>query len=192
MTRQQPYKKSKTMIKEFLSAVGLLTTISACSIARSVPDGRVVSGQAINNKGEVLIMNIADGQEQGEPVAKGSGQAMVSAIKDVLLNHNVPVTTSQAIDLIPAFDEAEKVGSEYTLRCVITLWEDNATFWSGNGDKLRISLELYSSKQRKLVAKTGYYRVGTGFTFVSGTPQRFMGEAAEGALNRIYGWDPSK
>lgn len=176
-------------IKKLAFATCLLLGVG-CSVPRAEPEGRVVPGQAINKMGKVLIMNAADGQEQGQPVATGSGQTFVAVVRDTLLDHSVPVSTTQTMNLTQAFDEADKMGFDYVLKPQITFWEDNATAWSGNGDKLRISMELYDAKGHQLVAASSFYRVGTGATFASGSPDRFFKEASLGALNKIYSWSP--
>jgi len=108
-----------------------LATVIGCSIPHAIPEGRVVPGQTINRQGKVLIMNAADGQEQGQPVATGSGQEFVAAVRDSLLDHSIPASTTQTLDLNQACDEAQKMGFDYVLKPQITFWEDNATAWSG-------------------------------------------------------------
>jgi hypothetical protein len=169
-----------------LLAAALL--IGGCSIPRSVKEGGPISGQVVNLAGKVLILNVANGQEQGQPVANGSGQGMVSALRTTLSTHGIPLSTTEEMDLSSGFDEAQKGNFVYVLKCAITLWQDNATAWSGNGDKLSITVELYDAKTRQLVAAASHQRVATGATFVSGSPDRFMGEVATGALSQIYGW----
>jgi len=159
-----------------------------CSVPKSVPEGGAIAGMQVNAKAKVLILAVADGQEKGEAPANGSGRGMVVALRQALSQQGIPLSTTEASNLLQGFDEATKMGFEYVLKCVIVLWEDNATAWSGNGDKLKISLELYDTKSRQLVAASSHYRVATGATFVSGTPDRFMDECAEGALRKIYGW----
>jgi hypothetical protein len=175
---------NKTVFLLALLAVG-------CSVPRSVPEGSVVAGQKVNPQGRVLVLAVTDGQEQGQDPAKGSGRGMVSALRKDLMAHAVPLSTTDASALSDGFTEAGKLGFDYVMKCVITEWEDNATAWSGKGDKLSISIELYDARTRQLVAAGSHYRVATGFTFVSGTPDRFMDECAQGALSKIYGW-PAK
>jgi len=162
--------------------------IGGCSVPRSVKEGGPISGQVVNPAGKVLILGIKNGQEQDQPEANGSGQGLVSALRQALSTHSVPLSTTQTTDLSSGFDEAQKVNFDYVLKCLITLWQDNATAWSGNGDKLSISVELYDAKTRLLVAAATHQRVATGATFVSGSPDRFMGEVSTGALSQIYGW----
>lgn len=168
--------------------IALALLIGGCSIPRSVKEGGPMSGFVVNPAGKVLILNIQDGQEQGQPAASGSGQGMVSALRQVLSAHSVPLSTTDKMNLSSGFDEAKKANFDYVLKCVIALWQDNATAWSGNGDKLSISVELYDTKTRQLVAAASHKRVATGATFVSGSPDRFMGEVSTGALSQIYDW----
>jgi len=113
---------------------------------------------------------------------------MVEALRKVLSTHQVPLSTTDSLTLGPAFDEAQKSKFDYVIRCTITLWEDNATAWSGSGDKLNIAVDVYDANTRQLVAAATHKRTATGATMVSGTPDRFMDEVAAGALGKIYGW----
>jgi hypothetical protein len=117
---------------------------------------------------------------------------MVRAIRKALTEHGVPMSITDTGVVANGFNEAASGGFTYLLRTSITLWEDNATAWSMQGDKLNISVELYDVKSRLLVAGASHRRVATGFTMMSGTPDRFMDECAEGALGKIYGWPSNR
>ena len=173
---------------KYVAIVLVALLAGGCSVPRSVKEGGPISGQVVNPAGKVLILNVADGQEQGQSVAHGSGQGMVSSLRKVLATHGVPLSTTEKVDLSSGLGEAQQSGFDYVLKAVITLWQDNATAWSGNGDKLSVSVELYDAKARHLVAAASHQRVATGATFVSGSPDRFMDEVAVGALGQIYGW----
>lgn len=164
---------------------------AGCSVPRSVKEGGPVVGYQVNSTAKVLLLRVADGQEQGQEVARGSGEGMVAALRKTLSSHGVPLSTSANMDLSAGLDEAQKTGFDYVLKCTITLWQDNATAWSGNGDKLNISVEVYDAKSRVLAAAATHKRVATGATFVAASPDRFMDEVAVGALSQIYGW-PTK
>ena len=170
----------------------LCLSAAGCSIPRSLAEGGPVATHRVNPLSKVLILSIADGQEQGQSVAYGSGQGMATAIRKVMASHNVPVSMTATSSLRDGIDEARRSGFDYTLKGTITLWEDNATAWSGNGDKLNISVEVYDSKSRELIGAATHKRVATGATFVSGTPDRFMDEVATGALDTIYGWSDKR
>lgn len=173
---------------KYIIAALLCLAATGCSIPHSVREGGPVAGQLINPKATVLVLNVKDGQEQGQSPATGSGQGTVSAIRKALATHGVPLSVTQSTNLSAGFDQAQRDGFSYVLQCVITLWQDNATAWSGNGDKLNVSVEVYDAKTHQLVAEATHKRTATGATFVSGSPDRFMDEVAVGALSRIYGW----
>ena len=164
----------------------------SCSMPRSVKEGGPVSGQLINPTAKVLVLGISDGQEQGQASVAGSGDGMVAAVRKVLMARKVPLSITEATTLASGLAEAEKGGFDYLLKGKITLWQDNATAWSGNGDKLSLSVEMYDVKTRELAAAASHDRVATGATLVAGTPHRFMDEVAEGTLSQIYGWPVPK
>ena len=75
---------------------------------------------------------------------------------------------------------------------MIVEWEDNVTEWSSNPDKLALSLELYEVSTKHLVASGGHRVAGQVFTLKSGqSPTRFLPEAADHSLAKIFGWQPS-
>jgi hypothetical protein len=186
-----PVKSLKGEAMKQLFLIGVLLSMG-CSVPRSIPEGRVVAGQTVNQGGKVLILAVADGQEQGQPAANGSGRGMVASLRKSLMQKGIPISTTDATAITAGCDEASKINFDYVLKCVITEWEDNATAWSGKGDKLRISVELFNAKTKQLVAAGSHYRIATGFTLASGTPDRFMDECALGALSQIYGWPLKK
>lgn len=162
--------------------------IAGCSVPRSVKEGGPLAGHAVQPQGKVLILAIRDGQEKGQDPAVGSGQGLSAALRKVLSAHGVPLSVSSSQSVETGEQEAARDGFQYVMQTTITLWEDNATAWSGNGDKLSISVELYDVRTHQLIAAATHKRVATGATFVAGTPDRFMDEVAQGALAQIYGW----
>src|SRR5690606_7286551 len=111
-----------------LAAAALL--VAGCSVPRSVKEGGPVAGQQVDRGARVLVLNVADGQEAGQPVAVGSGQIVVSSVRKALQAHGVPLTLSESTDISHGIAEAKGAGFDYVLRTKITLWEDNATAWS--------------------------------------------------------------
>ncbi|WP_250623313.1 DUF4823 domain-containing protein [Pinirhizobacter soli] len=178
-------------MKRLFLVVLVSALVSACSVPRQVKEGGAVSGAHVMSTGKVLVLNVRDGQETGQDPAVGSGQGMVAALRKALAAHGVPLSTSADMDLQAGLASAQRAGYRYVLKCTITLWEDNATAWSGKGDKLNISVELYDAQTRELAAAATDKRTATGFTLASGSPDRFMDQVASGALGQIYGW-PSK
>jgi hypothetical protein len=166
----------------------LLVLFASCSAPRTRLVSEVVPGQAINQEGKFLILSCEDAQERGEDVAKGSSNALVSAVRDQMMRHSMKISITQSTALEAAYTEAKANSFDYLLRPVFTHWEDNATAWSMNGDKVGISLEVYDARTRAVLAAASYNRTATGATFVAGSPMRFIVEAAEKTLNQIFHW----
>lgn len=117
---------------------------------------------------------------------------MVDAFRKVLAMHGIPMSVTADKSLTEGFADAERGGFTYVLKGTITHWEDNATAWSGKGDKLFVSAELYDAHTHTLIAAATDKRTATGLTFVSSTPDRFMDQVAVGTLSQIYGWPITK
>jgi len=166
----------------------LVIFLSGCSLPHSVKEGGPLSGKHIDPSAKVLILGIPDGQEPGQPLAIGSGKGLASSLRATLVKHGIAMTLIDSTDLSIGLQSAERDGAAYVLKCTITLWEDNATAWSGNGDKLNIAIDLYDAKSHELVAESTHKRTATGATMVVGTPERFFDEVSQGALGQIYGW----
>ncbi len=171
----------------WLSAT-LCISLAGCSIPLSKADGGPVANHAVDPAARVLILNVADGQEMDESPAPGSGRGLVAALGKVMSAHDIQISATATSDLSTGLAEAQRAGFAYALKSTITSWEDNATAWSGNGDKLTVYVELYDAKSHQLVAAATHKRVATGVTFMSGSPDRFLDEVAAGALGKIYGW----
>lgn len=177
------------MIK-ILAGACLTLLLAGCSIPQSQVKGGPIAGHHIDPSTKVLILSIQDGQEQGQDPAHGSGHETVDALRQQLSMYGVPVSTTDTLSLADGIEQAKRDGFGYVCRGSISLWEDNATAWSGNGDKLTLSVELYDSKTRELIGAATHRRVATGLTLLSGTPERFITEVAAGTLGAIYGWKP--
>ncbi|MEX1826457.1 DUF4823 domain-containing protein [Luteibacter sp. CQ10] len=179
------------MKKIALAAVACIV-VSGCSVPRSVKEGGPLAGQAVSSQKKVLVLSVTDGQEKGQDPAIGSGQAVVASVRKYLTMHGIPMSVSSSANTDQGIVEADAQGFDYVLKPTIILWEDNATAWSGNGDKLSISMELFDARTHQLVAASTHKRVATGATFVGGSPDRFIDEVSNGALGKIYGWSEAK
>lgn len=175
-------------MKKIVLAAVACVAVAGCSVPRSVKEGGPLAGQTVSAQKKVLVLAVTDGQEKGQDPAIGSGQAVVASVRKYLTMRGIPMSVSSSANTEQGIAEADAQGFDYVLKPTITLWEDNATAWSGNGDKLSISMELFDAHTHQLVAASTHKRVATGATFVSGTPDRFIDEVSNGALGKIYGW----
>ena len=175
-------------MRTVLAIAGVVAIASGCAVPVHQTTGQVVPGVEVSKAPKIVILDINDGQEKGQEATVGSGQAMVSALRDRLMQHNIPVTTVQTTTLEDGYREAERLGFDYVLRGVYTNWEDNATAWSLNPDRAEFALELLSVDSRSLAASANHRRQASGATFLSNTPMRFIPELADSTLGRIFGW----
>jgi hypothetical protein len=185
------FTKTTPRLARLLLSLAIIS-LSACSVPRSVKEGGTIPGQQVIPAKKVLVLAIKDGQEQGQPPAAGSGAGLAAALRKALVGHNIPVAVTADTTVEQGFADAARNDSAYVMQATITHWEDNATAWSGKGDQLFISVELYDTNTHELVAAATHKRTATGATFVSGAPDRFMDEVSVGALSKIYGWPQSK
>lgn len=175
-------------MKRFVLAAVACIVVAGCSVPKSVREGGPIAGQVVSAQKRVLVLSVTDGREQGQDPANGSGQAVVASVRKYLTLHAIPMSVSSSLSTEQGINEANAQGFDYVLKPTITLWEDNATAWSGKGDKLSISIELFDAHTHQLVAAATHKRVATGATLVGGSPDRFIDEVCNGALGKIYGW----
>lgn len=172
-------------------AVAAAAIVCGCATTRSTT-GQVAPGAKVAPGARVLIMRVPDVVEKGEGTVGGSGEAVTAAVRDDLMAHGYPVVTSDKSTLPDAFGEAMSLDAAYVLRGAIAEWQDNATEWSSNPDKVALSLELYEVSTKQLVATGGHRVAGQAMTFATGqTPMRFVPEMADHSLAKIFGWRPS-
>jgi len=156
-----------------------------------ITTGQLTSGYKMPADTKIVILNIADGQENKRSTI-GSGQAMVTALRHQLMSHGIAVMTSRSQDLADGFTEAERLGFTHVAKGMFTRWEDNATAWSGNPDRAAFSIEIYEAKSKLLIASSEHQVQASGLAVTSNSPTRFIRELAERTLGRIFGWEVKK
>lgn len=179
-----PQMRKGTTFPILILIVGLL----ACARPKSITTGQVMPGYQIPATSRYVVLNIHDGQERGQDPTYGSGQAMVSALKEQLMSHGCTVTSIESKELSEGFKEAERLGYTHILKGVFTHWEDNATEWSMNPDRATFSLEVFDRQDKRLVASASHQRQSSGAALFSSSPTRFIPELAERTLARIMVW----
>jgi len=158
-----------------------------CTATRSTTGGYLPNSEPVPPGSKVLVMNVPDGVEAKDGPAQGSGRSMTNALKDALIAHGFPPFVSETTDLPSAFDEAAELGYPYVLRGSLTKWEDNATEWSGRPDLAELSVDLFSTDARTMLAGVTHSIEGGD----SGKqPHRFVPELADQTLAEIFGWTP--
>lgn len=180
------------MKKTVFSSLLLSTSvIVSCTSPQHMTTGGPVPGASIDSGGKVLLLAVPDGVEKEDGPAAGTGQQMYSAIRDALIMHGIPIATASTADLASGLDEATRLGCAYVLKSTIPEWEDNATEWSARPDVGALSVELYSSSDRTLVA-SATHRVQSGSAqMFSRKPERFIPELVDQSLAVVFGWQPT-
>lgn len=159
-----------------------------CAAPEHITKGQIMPGFEIQKEGKFVILNITDGQESGQSPAYGSGQEMVSAIKEELMKNGYVFSTVPTENLLDGFNEADRLGYLYVLKGIITHWEDNATEWSGKPDRASFSLDIYVSKDRKLIGSASHQVQGSGMALFPESTTRFIPELANKTLSRLLSW----
>ena len=98
-----------------------------------------------------LLGTITDGGGE-DGIIVGSGELLRAKIRTELLRRNITVTSGFHPDVRQLLQEAQSQRIRFVLAGKATVWEDNATEWSGNRDQAGVSLELYEAATGTLVA----------------------------------------
>ncbi|HJW33286.1 MAG TPA: DUF4823 domain-containing protein [Holophagaceae bacterium] len=173
-----------------ISIAAIMFGFVGCAMPISITTGQVMPGYQIPTNSKFVVLNIPDGHERGQDPTFGSGQAMVSSLKEQLMIHGCTVTSVDSKDLSDGFKEAERLGYTHVFKGTFTHWEDNATEWSSNPDRATFSLELFDLQDKRLVASSTHQKQSSGAAMFSASPTRFVPELAERTLARILGWQP--
>jgi hypothetical protein len=97
-----------------LVAVIFLTL--SCAIPVHQTSGQWVPGITPVATPKVVLLDVVDGQERGQEATTGSGQAMVGALRDRLMGHNMAVQTIQSAEIEKGYEEATRIGCHRTLK----------------------------------------------------------------------------
>jgi len=177
-------------IKLFVLLIALVLVSSACSVTRSTRGG-LRPGIEIGKETCILVMPVPDPYEKHKDPAHGSGQAVAAAIRDSLVTHGFKPSMGKSTELKDALGEAAKVPCAYTLRAIVTEWEDNATPWSGKPDSYELSTELYTASTGDLAGSSTHRVVGPEWAGFERHPDRFISEAVDHSLSKIFRWQPT-
>ncbi len=172
------------------AVIGALVALAACSANRS-STVNLVPGKLITPGAKIYLLKVPDGVQRSEGPAEGSGFAMAVGLRDSLLGHGFSPLLSDVKDLDAGLTEAGNLGYKYVVRAQFTEWEDNASMWSGRPDLASLSVEVYDTGTRGLVATSTHHVEGPRSDYRSRTPDRFVPELADQCLGPIFGWTPS-
>jgi hypothetical protein len=115
---------------------------------------------------------------------------MTAAIRDDLATRGFDVAPLERGGMAQGLQEAAVLSCDYMLRGEITEWEDNATEWSGKGDSIGVSAELYRVPDGKLVSTASIRKKASAFAMVSRSPERFGEFIAASTVAKLFGFPP--
>jgi Domain of unknown function (DUF4823) len=161
----------------------LLLWLPVCASAQTT--GGLVAGQApIRTGTKILILSVPDGRESHGNIGGGSGAAVLAGLRQELVGRGMIPFDSDNGTLTDGLKEAATRGDDFVLRGRITVWEDNATAWSGKPDSVAISLELFDVSGT-LVSSVVHRQNGSHWAMTDSAPQRLVPEAARLAVARL-------
>lgn len=168
-------------------AVAALATAALTSCGSTQVRGGSVAGTAIPTTGRICYMPVHDGHERSGPVVAGSGAAMTAAIRDELVARSLDAAPLESDSLAMAGPEARGLACTTVLRATVTEWEDNATEWSGKGDSIGVSAELFSAPDMRMVSTASVRKKASAVAFVSRSPERFAQVVASDVVAKLFG-----
>ena len=120
----------------------------------------------------------------------GSAIVLVAALRSLLITHGFESYVGKTLDLEKAILEASTMQCNYVLKATVIEWEKNAPPWSGKPDSYGLSLELYTIPNGNIVGFATHRVVGPKWTGFRHHPDRFIPEAADHSLSKIFRWSP--
>lgn len=164
----------------------VLFGVCACTGPRHNTRGALLAGFTIPPHPSVLLVGVADAQTPGHDPAASTGASITAALRDQLIEHGVAVTVADAST--SARPESRRAGGPLVLRGQFTLWEDNATEWSGNPDRATFSIELLDPATSQVVGVATHEVQASSTAWTALHPTRFIAELAGATLSRLFGW----
>jgi hypothetical protein len=173
-------KRRITLVLLFAGVLG------GCTTAKHVSKGGWLPGFPMWEQKSVLLMRVADAAEPGEGPATGSGEALTMGFLEALQKEQVKVSLTQETTVAAAAAQARGLGFRYVMRAAFTVWENNATAWSGNPDRAGAAAELYDAETAALVAMASHNEVASNMTLLGNSPDRFYPAIIDDIINCLF------
>ena|SRR5437773_1405277 len=123
-------------------ALAAILSTSGCIFAKQSGAGSLQPDFTLQPRASILLGQVLDGSGS-DGLMIGSGELMKSSIATELLKRGFQVVNSGSADGGQLLEEAKVRNIPFVLSARITIWEDNATSWSGKRDHAGISLQLF-------------------------------------------------
>lgn len=164
---------------------GMVASVAGCGSTQV--RGGSVAGVAVPSSGRICYMPVKDGHERSGPVVAGSGATMTAAIRDELVERGMDAAPLESDSLAMAGAEARGLACTTILRATVTEWEDNATEWSGKGDSIGASAELFNASDVRMISTASVRKKASAMAFVSRSPERFAQVVASDVVAKLFG-----
>jgi len=134
----------RTRISYLSLSFALIATFASmgCIFSKQSGAGTLEPGFSMPPRSTLLLSQVPDGSG-ADGVMPGSGELVRSGLGGELLKRGFQVFNSEATQQQQLLDEAKSKGATFALLARITIWEENATSWSGKRDQAGISIQLY-------------------------------------------------
>src|SRR6266540_4310946 len=133
--------RSMSKVSLVLVLVAILDS-AACIFSKQSGAGSLQPDFTLPSRATILLSQVPDGSGS-DGVMAGSGELVRSSLGTELLKRGFQVVNSGATDTHQLLEEAKTKNAPFIVSARITIWEDNATSWSGKRDHAGISLQLY-------------------------------------------------
>lgn len=166
-----------------------LTSLAAFFLVGCVSSGlttaQLLPGYELPPKPSFVVLAIADGQEHGQAPAGGTGREIQFLLLSRVMAFGFQANPSQSQDVNVAFAEGDRLGFTHVLKGTFTHWEDNATEWSGNPDRISFMVEVYAVDGRRFLGTVSRSAEGSVLAATNESTSRFLKELAIGTLEPI-------
>lgn len=134
-----------------------------------------------------MVLAVADAAEGPDEAVPGTGARLGVEVVNALGFKGLVASRSPALEMSTGVAEAKRAECQFVLRASYTQWEDNATAWSMNPDRLTVAGEVFHAASGRVVSSASHQEVATSATLKSGTPERFITSAAQALVERLVG-----
>jgi hypothetical protein len=173
-----------------MPAIAMLFAASCASTTST--KALLMPGYKLPPKPSFVVVAVPDGQEHGQAAAGGTGRQMQFLIVKEVMRFGFPADPSQSLDVNAAFVHAAGVGATHVLKGTFTHWEDNATEWSGEADRVSFMLEVYAVDGRKFLGTVTEDATGEGLALTSKSATLLLPHLAARALWPVLHREPVK
>lgn len=132
-------------------AVLLLSGLTACAVW-PLGEAGVLEGRELHRGAAVLVMAVPDMKISVDEWVENSGASVVRATRRELGGAGFDAFSDSAETLPDAFAAARSLGCDLVAQTEIIEWLDKGSDWVKGGDKLSVSLKLWSVADEALVA----------------------------------------